>query len=108
MTWGTRFNTEIYLLREKYSSKSDVDETIGELSNKINNIISKIKMFASASPSEIVPEDCNDEPINWINNEINELLIQYDELSLRHNNLLLYSEYLKENPEHNIKEDYDE
>lgn len=108
MTWGTRFNIEINIIREKYLSKSEVEETIKELVDNINDIISKIKMFATSSPSEIVPEDWNDEPINWINNEINDLFIYYDEYLSRHHNLNLYLEYLNENPEHKIEDDHDE
>ena len=108
MAWGTRFNSEIYLSREKYSSKLEIEENINELENDMIDIIDKIKMFASSKIDDIVPENDEDNPIFWLNRELNNMFMDYDELLIRQYKLNLYLEFLCENPTHDMKEDYDE
>jgi len=108
MAWGTRFKAEIYLLKEKYSSISEVAEAIREIDIHLDDIQSKIKMFTAASLSDVIPENWNEQPIDWLNNEINTLFQTYDEITIQYFKLSLYLEYLKENPEHKIEDDYDE
>jgi len=106
MGWGTLFNTEIYLSREMYSSQFEVEEKLAEIDKHLNVLISSIKMFATASPSEIIPEDWKDEPVNWLNNKIDELIDSYDELMIQQFRLTLYLEHIKENPENKMESEH--
>jgi hypothetical protein len=107
MTWGTSFKTDISLLRETYSSEIDIEDTINELNTDIRDLESKIKMFTTVSFREIITEEWKDEPINWINNQINELFKSYSELIIRQYKLELYLDYVKEYPEHKLENDHE-
>ena len=98
MGWGTDFNTNIYLNRQVFISKLEVDDKISELTQKIEDNKSLLKMYASSTPSGIIPEDWNDDPIGWINTQINSICDSIEENTIQMYNLKLYSEYLEENP----------
>jgi len=87
MGWGTNFNMNLYLSHMTFDSIQDVRDKITENDNYINDAKQKIKMFASSTPSSIVPEDWKDEPINWLNAEIESLIDEMTE-SIKENVLL--------------------
>ena len=98
MGWGTDFNTNIYLNRQVFISKLEVDDKISELTQKIEDNKSLLKMYASSTPNDIIPEDWNDDPIGWINTQINSIYDSIEEDVVTRYKLNLYSEYLEENP----------
>jgi hypothetical protein len=99
MTWGTDFNTDIFLSRQSYSSKFEVEDKINELNELINNCEAQIKMYVSSTPKDITPPDFSEEQINWLNNQINEHLEMYREYLLERYRLELYLEHLTQKSE---------
>ena len=102
MGWGIEFNADIYLSRQVFNSKTEVEEKIEEIVQYINNSKSMLMMFASSTPKDIIPEEWEENPLDWINNQINEILDTLQEDMIKTYNLRLYLEYLEENP---IKKD---
>ena len=49
MGWGTDFKTDIYLNRQVFVSKLEVDDKISELNQKIEDDKSLLKMYASSN-----------------------------------------------------------
>jgi predicted DNA-binding protein YlxM (UPF0122 family) len=99
MSWGIYFKPEIYLSRQSYSSKGEVEDRINEINKEINNCEAELKMFASANPKDIVPPDSIEEQIFWLNDQINGSLDVYKELLADRHNLELYLEYLDDGGE---------
>ena len=54
MGWGTAFNTEIYLNRKIFNHKYEVEDEIQQNEKYILDSITKLKMFVSANPRDIV------------------------------------------------------
>lgn len=97
MGWGIEFKADIYLSRQSYSRKSEVEDKIDEIDRLITDHEAELKMFASATPKDIVPSD--EEQIDWINNRINEILLAYQECLVDRYQLSLYLDYLNEGGE---------
>lgn len=98
MSWGIEFQTEIYLSRQEYKTKYCVEDRIKELDELINECEAMLKMYASATPKDIIPADYSEEQISWLNNQINEQLEMYREYLLDRYRLKLYLDYLEEKP----------
>ena len=64
MGWGTSFKKEIYLNREIFSSKYELEQKIEQNKIWITNIIQKLKMFVAANPRDIIDPEWKEEPIN--------------------------------------------
>ena len=97
MGWGTDFKIDIYLNRKVFSNKYEVEDKISELEQSIENNKSLLKIYASSTPSDIIPEEYKDDPIGWINNEINLIFETIEEELLDCYRFRLYLEYLEEN-----------
>jgi hypothetical protein len=108
MGWGTDFTTDIFLSRENYRSIYDLEDKIKEDEKDLENIRSKILMFASSNPKDIIPEDWKEEPINFIHREVNNLLDELYELDMFLNRRYLYLQYLKDSGIEYIKSEKDE
>jgi len=99
MSWGTDFKTDIFLSHQSFISKYDVELKIKELDELISKLESNMKMFASANPKDIIPNDWNDEPINWLSNEIEDIFELYRESIVNRYNSNLYLDYLNDGGE---------
>ena len=99
MGWGTEFRPYIYLSKEIYSTKSDIDDRIKELDKKINDCESTLKMHASSTPKDIVPPDFSETQIIWLNDQINQVLDDYQEYLLSRYRLYLYLEFIDDGGE---------
>lgn len=96
MGWGTSFKADIYLSRQIFSSKLDLEFKIEENKKWISNNISKLKMFAAANPRDIVDPEWKEEPINWLNNQINDIIESIEESSFENYRLEMYLDYINE------------
>ncbi len=99
MAWGIDFLSNIYLSRQDYQENPyQVEDRIDELEEEINNINTKINMFAVAKPKDIVPNDWAEDGdiILWINKEVDELIEQLHDSIVHKYQLTLYLEYLNE------------
>jgi hypothetical protein len=95
MGWGTDFTANVYLNRMSFEAIEDVRNKIDENINVINDAKQKIKMFVSSTPIGIIPDEWKEEPINWLNSEIDILFEIIDE-SIKENVILYqYVEYLE-------------
>ena len=96
MTWGIEFKSDIYLSRQSYLSKGDVEDKIEELSDNITDCESKLKMYAIATPKDIVSTEDSENIAYYLSNEINELLEEYRELIINRFKLDRYLDYLND------------
>lgn len=101
MSWGIDFKADIYLSRQDYPTKHSVEDRIKELDDLIHECEAKLKMYASATPKDIISSDDSEDPIYWISSRIDEELEMYREYLINRYNLDLYLEYLteSENPQ---------
>lgn len=103
MAWGIEFKTDIYLLKQSFLTKKELEDTINELNIKINDCESKLLMFAIATPKDIVLIDKDDSSpeiiFNYINDKTLSLLELHEELIINRFKLNLYLEYLNEGNE---------
>lgn len=91
MSWGTTFNTEIYLNRQEYKNVFAVEEQIEELEDSIQTSEQRILMFAASNIKDVTPQEWENEPIQYVNNEVKELL---DLIKQEHEQLLYLQLYL--------------
>ena len=96
MGWGTSFKKEIYLNREIFSSKYELEQKIEQNKIWITNIIQKLKMFVAANPRDIIDPEWKEEPINWLNNQIGDLIEVMEKISFENYQLNLYLDYINE------------
>jgi len=96
MGWGIEFKSDIFLSRQSYSSKSEVEDKISEISESIVDCESKLKMLAIATPKDIVSTEDSGDMINFFNDEVLGLVEELEELTVNRFKLNLYLEYLNE------------
>lgn len=104
MGWGIEFKTDVYLSRQSYSSKIDVEDKISELTTEIKDLEASLKMYAASTPRDIIfrSEDAADEvddAISYINLRVTEFLEFYRESVVDRHKLQLYLEYLNDGNE---------
>lgn len=104
MGWGTDFKIDIYLNRQIYKNREEVEYKIEEEKEYIQSIKDRLKMFASSNIADIIPNDWKDQPIDWLNTQIDDLLDEYNNTKFNLIQLELYLEYLKENNITEIKQ----
>ena len=108
MSWGTDFTTNIFLSNMTFPNGiSDVEQKIKENENRINILKQQVQMFVSATPSDIIPKDWNEDPIIWLNNQIEDLFEDIEELLIRNVRLQLYVEHLESDEPNKIFVDFE-
>lgn len=108
MGYGTSFKAEVYINRQIFNSKHELDERIKELEGYIESAKIELTAYAVATPRDIIAE--KDES-GYIQNPIDELLrkvhetFEWIEDNYRDlNKLYLYQQYLEENPDIDINQ----
>jgi hypothetical protein len=96
MGWGVNFNADIYLSHQSYSSKYEVEEKIKNISETITEYETKLKMFAIATPRDIVSIENSENILEFINEEIVALIELYEESVIQRYQLMLFLEYLED------------
>ncbi len=79
MGWGTTFTPEIYLNRLSFDTKYDLEQEIEDIKDCLSNIEKRILMISAARPEDICGEEFKDEPLSAIQNEVTNLLEEYQE-----------------------------
>lgn len=96
MSWGTHFTAkDIYLIRERYSSIQEVDNTIQELEKIQQSCKETLLMLAMGAKDSVCTKDCegyNIDKVDVIHLKVKDLLVEYDTLSIRIYNLTLLKE----------------
>ena len=107
MGWGTAFTTEIYLSRQVFSSRYELDEKVKELEEHIESAKKELTAFAVATPRDIMAEKNED---GYVENPIDQILrrtretFEWMEGNYRElNRLYQFQEYLDENPDVDIE-----
>lgn len=82
MAWGTCFNVEFFISREKYDNILLLDEEIKNTEKEIQELRERLFMYCACGCNRVNHKDCEDNPVNPVDAmyvEINSLLEQYNE-----------------------------
>lgn len=92
MSWGTDFKADIYLSRQAFHNIYELEGKIKDNEKIIESVKQRLMMYASASPSELVPEDWEEDSVNFLAQRIEELLEELEDLTIENYKLNLYLE----------------
>lgn len=106
MGWGTEFTIDVYLNRQIFSSRYELDEKVKELEKHIESAKRELTALAVGTPRDIMAEKNED---GFVENPIDQILARtqeafewmednYKEL----HRLYLFQQYLDENPDVDI------
>jgi hypothetical protein len=108
MGWGTSFKADIYLSRQVFNSKYELDEKIKEVEEYIESAKQELTALAVSTPKDVIAE--KDEE-GYVQNPIDEVLrktkgiFEWMEDNYRDlNRLYQYQQYLEENLDVAIKQ----
>lgn len=107
MGYGTTFTTEIYLNRQIFNSRYELDDKIKELENMIELSKRELLAFAVSTPKDVMTEK-NEEgevenPMDQILRRTSETFECMEDNYRELNRLYQFQEYLDENPDVDIK-----
>lgn len=108
MGYGTSFTTEIYLNRQIFKSKHELDTKIEEVEKYIESAKSELIAYAVATPRDIIAE--KDEsgyvqnPIDEVLRKVHETFEWIEDNYKDLNKLYQYQQYLEENPDIDINQ----
>ena len=97
--WGIDFKADIFLSRQEYPTKHAVVSRIEELGDLIHECEAVLKMYASATPKDIISPNDSEDPIYWLGARIDEELSMYRDYVIDRYNLDLYLYYLGDKDE---------
>ena len=97
MAWGTDFKADIFLSRQSYTTKYEVQDKIKFTDELITDCEKKLQMYASATPKDIISGENLENCIDWLNHEITDVLDCYRESILERYRLELYLDFMVEN-----------
>lgn len=108
MGYGTSFTTQIYLSRQIFSSKFELEDRIKELEGYIESAKQELTAYAVATPRDIIAEKdesgYNQNPIDEVLRKVRDSF-EWMEDNYRDLNLLYqYRQYLEENPDVDINQ----
>lgn len=107
MGYGTLFTTEIYLNRQIFSSRYELDIRVKELEDMIGSAKKELTAFAVGTPKDIITEKNEDgyveHPIDQILRRTGETFGWMEDNYRELNRLYQFQEYLDENPDVDIE-----
>lgn len=103
MSWGIDFKADVFLQRESFVSKLEVEDAIEECYDDMEDVKKRIAMYMASSLSEVVPKDWEEDKVLFLRNELVDLFQSYDDYFRRALKLEMFLEYLKDNPDKDIK-----
>lgn len=78
MGWGIDFKADIFLNKVYVNSKYDLECQIEDCKEELKIIKTKLYMFSSSSPKQIVSKEWKDDVLGYIQIELNNLFEEYD------------------------------
>ena len=107
MGYGTSFIIEIYLSRQIFSSRYELDDKVKEIEGYIESAKRELTAFAVSTPKDVMVEKNEDgyveNPIDQILRRTSETFDWLQDNCRELNRLYLLQEYLDENPDVNIE-----
>ena len=107
MGYGTAFTTEIYLNRQIFQNRYELDEKIKEIEGFIESSKRELTALAVSTPKDVMAEKDSD---GYVENPIDQILrrtaeiFEWMEDNYRNlHQLYEYQQYLDENPEVDMK-----
>ena len=97
MSWGIDFKADIFLSRISIKNMAELEELIKDKESDIARCKEQLLMYASSNPKDIIPGEWEEDSITFIQNQINYVLIDYEEAYSILKDLYYYKEYLEEN-----------
>jgi len=107
MSWGTDFNTNIFLKSIAFNKNNELQEVsnaILERENSCKDSETLLKMYAVSNINDITPLGWEDNKIEFINSSIDSILEGLESERFVLYQLRLYKEYLENNLEKNKNE----
>jgi len=92
MSWGTDFVADVYLSRQAFHNIYELESKIKDNEKIIESVKHRLMMYTSANPSELIPEDWEEDSINFLAQRIEELLEELEDLTIENYKLNLYLE----------------
>ena len=74
MGWGTTFTAEIYLSRQTFQSKGDLEDFIRQTNEDIRRRQEQIFMFCSSNVRDLVPKEWEERSVVFIHDRVTELM----------------------------------
>jgi hypothetical protein len=103
MGYGTAFTTEIYLNRQIFQNRYELDEKIKEIEGFIESSKRELTALAVSTPKDVMSEKDSDgyveNPIDQILRRTAEIFEWMEDNYSDLNRLYQYQQYLDENPE---------
>lgn len=107
MGYGTIFTTDIYLNRQIFNSRYELDDKIKEFENLIEMSKRELLAFAVSTPKDVMAEKNEDgeveNPMDQILRRTAETFEWMEDNYRELNRLYQFQEYLDENPDVDIK-----
>lgn len=104
MSWGTQFTTDVYLIRESFESREEVEDRILSLQDEQKNLEIMINSYVFSKPSDLTPKDWEDDMVLYIKGKVDDILRDYRECTSNLNKVLLLKEFLQYNAEIDVKD----
>lgn len=104
MGWGTTFKAEVYLNRQVFSHRSEVEYRLEEVKDSVNRCKQDIAMLVAVTPKDYSNEE---NPLFEMKTDLNETMEYLEDMLVERTRLGLYLEYLEENNIEKIERDED-
>lgn len=92
------FDALVYFHKPSFSEGNlhQIEDVIRDTKEEIETTSSQLKMFCAADPMSIIPKEWDEDPIMWLNIQIDHLINSLRENTEELYKLELYKEYLQE------------
>ena len=108
MGYGTSFTADIYLNRQIFSNRYELDEKVKELEKFIESAKQELLALAVSTPKDVIAEKNEDgyveNPLDQIIRRTRETLEWMEDNYRELNKLYQFQEYLDENPDVEINQ----
>lgn len=104
MGWGTSFKEDMYISKRCFDSIFELEDAIEDLKEDIVQREKEILMYVSGRPSDFIPSDWEEDGVMFLKNRVEELFLFYKEDLDKLRKFESFREYLKDNPEKDIKD----
>lgn len=111
MGYGTAFTIDVYINRQIFSNKYELENRIEEVEDYINSAKKELLALAVSTPKDVIAE--KDEsgypqnPIDEVLRKTSEIFEWLEDNYTELHKLYQYRQYLEENPDKEMKQNHD-